>query len=531
MIKEEDKGKESVYIYRNLDGKEVYRKVKLKYEDSSKSFWFEIKDKTEWRKPKVGEQYKKIPYNLDKFKEHKSVIVCEGEKDADTVESLSLGYLATSTPCGKGSWNDNLTKYFKGKKEITFLYDVGNEEGAKRHAAKIQAIFPKICIYIAKVPLKKREADITDYLNQVTGLKLKRIYFAEIIQKAEKLDEREKAISQESLGKKFSARELLETELPPEQLWISKGLLPERGYMIVAGHAKQGKTILCLQMSLSLISGHPFLDEFPIQKKARILYLFAENTTYGLKEILKKQLEGAERESWLISPEDLERFRFEDSKGLMLNTKAGHEELIKLVKDNDANIVFIDPIGLFVSADILRLDVVTKLINNLNLIAANTSCTWILIHHYRKPQEKGEEESVHKILGSSAWGNYCTSFLGLERAHKQRSMNFKRLHFLLRREESPEPMNLVRHPGTLLYRAIDTSEFYHISSVTVKDIVDILKQYEKGVSYTVITSEASTKFGVTKTRIQELLKEAQDLRLAYKEKGKFGRWFASEKTV
>ena len=544
IVKKSTKGKakewkeqeiERSHIYRDHDGKPIHEKIKYKKNPEGEKWAIKHWSESRWKFGKGDHEF--IPYNLDRFKDYKIVIVCEGERDCDSVNALSLELLATSAPTGKGNWPNSITKYFKRFKKIIFLYDVAlNEKGERifperKHAAKLQDAFPEMKIFIAICPGKRNESDITDYLDPLDEPEKNQKRLMKIVKDADQLEKGEKTKSREPLGKKFSARELLETDLPPEQLWIGKGLLPEQGYMIVAGHAKQGKTILCLQMSLSLVSCHAFLDEFPIQKKARVLYLFAENTTYGLKEILKKQLEGAKRKGWFILPEDLERFQFEDSKGLMLNTKTGQEGLLKLVEDNKPDIVFVDPVGLFVSSDILRLDVVTKLINNLNLIAARTGCTWILIHHYRKPQEKGEEESVHKILGSSAWGNYCESFLGLERAHKQRSMNFKRLHFLLRREEAPEAMTLVRNPETLLYTAEDASEFYHISSATAEDVVEILKHYKNGAPYTVITSEAATRFGVTKTRIQELLNEARDLGLAYKEKGKFGKWCVGKKTM
>jgi len=153
------------YAYKNLEGKEAYRKVKQEYEDGSKNFWIELKDKNEWRKPRKNEQYEKFPYHVHRFKDFDKLIICEGEKDADTVNALNTTLLATSAPFGKSNWVDCLTIYFQGKQKI-LLYDIGSEEEAKKVAIKLKRAFPKDDIYIAKVPLKEREADITDYLNQ-----------------------------------------------------------------------------------------------------------------------------------------------------------------------------------------------------------------------------------------------------------------------------------------------------------------------------------------------------------------------------
>ena len=215
-IKEKGKGKKSVYVYKDIYGKEVYRKAKLKYEDGSKSFWFEINDKTGWRKPKVGEQYKKIPYNLDRFKDHQSVIICEGEKDADTVNKLGLGLLATSAPTGKSSWPDSLTKYFKPFKKAFFFYDVGSEEYVKKHAAKLQVAFPNMEIFIAKVPLKKREADISDYLEKQND---KQMAFLDIQKHAVRLELRKE--QEEKAGPILISLDSIDP-VPVQWLWDNR---------------------------------------------------------------------------------------------------------------------------------------------------------------------------------------------------------------------------------------------------------------------------------------------------------------------
>lgn len=160
------------YIYWNLEGSSAYRKARGSDKNGHKPFWFEHIEKGKWVKGKGDHEL--IPYNLPESKRYKKAIICEGEKDAETikriVKELGLDSWVTSGPNGKSAWPDSLIKYFKGFEEVTFLYDVGAEEDAKRHAAKLEAVYPDMNIYIAKIPLIEEGADITDYLKQAREL-------------------------------------------------------------------------------------------------------------------------------------------------------------------------------------------------------------------------------------------------------------------------------------------------------------------------------------------------------------------------
>jgi len=152
------------YFYKDAEGNEACKKVKLKNYEEDKRFWIEVKTDKGWKKSEGD--FNPIPYRLDEFKSHEKVLVVEGEKDSDTVNSLKANIFATSPPTGKGNWDDRLTPFFRHFKEVIFMYDVGAEENAREHAAKLQNAYPDMDIYVAKVPLKEEKKDITDYLGQ-----------------------------------------------------------------------------------------------------------------------------------------------------------------------------------------------------------------------------------------------------------------------------------------------------------------------------------------------------------------------------
>lgn len=281
-IKEKNRGKKSFYVYRDISGKEVYRKVKLKYEDGSKSFWFEIKDKTEWRKPEENELYEKIPYNLDRFKDHKSVIICEGEKDAETVNKLGLGLLATSAPTGKSSWPDSLTKYFKPFKKAFFFYDVGSEEYVKKHAAKLQVAFPNMEIFIAKIPLKKREADISDYLGKQND---KQMAFLDIQKHAVRLELRKE--QEEKPGPILISLDSIDPE-PVQWLWHNR--FPLGKLSLIVGDPGVGKSFLLIYLTAYVTTGKSWPDIGMPIIKGSVIILTAED---GLADTIRIRADAA----------------------------------------------------------------------------------------------------------------------------------------------------------------------------------------------------------------------------------------------
>lgn len=331
----------------------------------------------------------------------------------------------------------------------------------------------------------------------------------------------------ELISKSLTLGELLEKDLPQEDYIIENGILPNNGYLLLAGLTKEGKTILSLQIAFNLISGTPFLNRYQIKKKNKVLYLFAENTLNGLKNILKKQKTGLENNGIGLNMIE-DNLILQEAKGLIIDTKENEDQLEKLIEYHKPKVVILDPISLFTSKDLNKLERVTHLIRKLNDIAKRQDCTWILIHHYRKPQRDDIDESIYKVVGSSGFANYCESFIGIQRAHRQRSSNYKKIDIVLRREESPEPIYLFRNSKTLLYE-LATKEEVSQSGVKMGDIIDILKnEFGKKATFTDIVKKGEERLGVSKTRIKDLLLAAEKEGLVVKGEGKFGKWSIKE---
>jgi biotin operon repressor len=329
----------------------------------------------------------------------------------------------------------------------------------------------------------------------------------------------------------INIKDLMESDIKPDKMLVGGGLIPEIiGFALIGGLAKEGKTLLSLQLGLNLISGTNFLEDFKVNRKCKILYIYRENTKSGLNEIIKKQISGLKKTGIDIKLNDLENFYTYYGKDIVLDIKYPRlENLKKAVKIVKPDIIFLDPIGQFIGFDINKAE---NIKNFKDLLEDICGCFWVLIHHYTKPRllAKGESDipPIYKLLGSSYLANACETFLGLEPEGERYSKDYKRIYFTIRREREPIPMHLKRDSNSLIYEVVDSISLI-TGRITKEDIARVLKHSFKGkASYTDLANLCSDQFGVKEERVAKLMKELKESGIIDKEKGKRGYWYIKE---
>jgi len=323
-------------------------------------------------------------------------------------------------------------------------------------------------------------------------------------------------------------KELLESDIKPLEMIIGGGLIPKvEGYALIGGLAKEGKTLLCLQLGLSLISGTNFLEDFKIDRKRKILYIYRENTKQGIKAIIEKQIKGFNNLNIKIDREDLKNFFTYYGRDITLNLKnplLGN--LRRDIKIINPDIIFLDPIGQFIGFDINKAENIKRF---RDLLMEICPCFWVLIHHYTKPRllAKGENDiaPIYRLLGSSYLANTCESFIGLEKEGDRYSNEYKRIYFVTRSEREPIPLHLKRDSGSLIYEVIDSVSM-SMGKIFKDDIVNVLEKSFRGkASYTDLAGLCADQFGVKEERIALLLRELKESGIVAKEEGKRGAWY------
>lgn len=331
----------------------------------------------------------------------------------------------------------------------------------------------------------------------------------------------------------ITARELLETSLPKEEYLIGEGLLPKHGYTMLVGKAKEGKTMLALSMILCLAAGVPFLTKkgdgagFPVPEPKKTLFLLRENTDQTVQTFLTRQKEGLEEQWEKDLTKSLDLIRCFRPKATYLDIKTGLRELRSLLDEYRADLVVMDPLSRFLTSDMNKMETAIRVANAIDELGEEFGCAFLLLHHFRKEGkgDEAQEDAFERITGSAGWRNSYVSCLALERRHKGRSRNIKRLSFEFRGHEPMDPITVERDPETLLFEQITEEEAFEGTS-SVGGLVEILEEFKEGARYCLISEVASEKFGVTKRRITELLKKGVEEGLIAKEKGKEGKYYA-----
>jgi len=325
--------------------------------------------------------------------------------------------------------------------------------------------------------------------------------------------------------KLVNVKELLDSDIKPEPMIIGRGLIPDTGgFVLIGGKAKEGKTLLALQLGLSLVSGEHFLEEFPVIKKSKVVYVYHENTLPGLNTIIKRQLKGLDIN---IKKGDLANFHLRNGREFLFTLKnPTSPELGKELNIIKPDVVFLDPLSQFLAFDINKAEKVKKFIDNLRSIR---DCVWVLIHHERKPARllKGEKDidPIYLLLGSSYLANACESSMGLVQEGENYSSDYKKIYFKLRRENIPLPLHLKRDPIYLNYEVIDSVSVLR-GKISKEDIIEVLKNSLQGrASFKDIAESCSRNFGVSEERVAKVMRMAKEAGVIAKEEGKRGAWY------
>jgi len=468
-------------------------------------------------------------YPQDQLK-NGEVLLCEGEWDA--LCAVSHGIPAITSTAGVQTWRVEWSHKFRGKMiNICFDCQDVSRKAAERRAEQLLPFASKV--RIIDLRLKDKE-DITNWFVKYGRTAEDLLNLIKSTPEYEKLTLKQKRAKEKAIklaSASFTDKSLLEEKPPANKYWIGNGVLPRGGFVLLGGGPKQGKTIVYIQFAKHLSSGRKIFDRFPVPEKAKVLYIFnkSENSKADLYEILEKQTEKFE-----FKLEDSLPIIFEGLSGMFINQEDNRLTMSYLLKIHDPDVIFLDPLALFYTLDINKLENITKFSAFLAEITHKEEASWFLIHHTRKPgkdehRSNDDSEFIHELIGSTGLVAYAQTIMILER-NLSRPRPYKIFKCLTRHATPPSPIHLYFDEERLTMDLLSKADLAK-GGTTVEDVLSVLKELGGEASYTPLTSEARDRLGVTKQRILELLKDAQEQGLVKKKGGKYGKWTLIEKKV
>jgi hypothetical protein len=186
--------------------------------------------------------------------------------------------------------------------------------------------------------------------------------------------------------------------------WLCKG-----GSMLIVGQSGTGKSSLMMQAAVHWCLGRDFFGIKPA-KPLRAVVLQAENDAGDISEALQDVIAGAylDSDEKATLREHLAIFRDTVSTGTAFTAA-----LRQLVIDQQADIVFVDPLLSFAGIDVSDQEQASKFLrHDLAPILLETGAVLVAMHHTGKPKAASDKEGhtvadlAYAGLGSSEFTNW-----------------------------------------------------------------------------------------------------------------------------
>ena len=275
----------------------AYKTIKTVGVDGKKTFRQARYDNGQWIMGLNGETppLYRLPDVLQAINDGYLIVICEGEKDADTFNNQEdAGFMfATTAPMGAGKWREQHTQQLAGARGIIIIHD--NDEPGINHAIKTrdQLTNADHTVYIWTPATGK---DLTDHIN--AGLTIDDLIDADQRIKEETQRRREQRIQQlteEEIEKQTArneakrhitdtnaanryqlpqSRNLTEELQTPDETtpFIIDGLWPQGANISLTASYKAGKTSTINNIIKTLADNQPLFGHYNCQHQGNIAY-------------------------------------------------------------------------------------------------------------------------------------------------------------------------------------------------------------------------------------------------------------------
>jgi hypothetical protein len=394
---------EATYEYRDAFGKLLFEKLRY----PGKRFV--------QRKPAAngrGHEYtlgdiEKPLYRLPEVLVANHVVICEGEKDVETVRNLNLSkreknwFLAATTNFdGAGKWRDEYSVFLVGK-VVVILPD--NDDTGRQHAEQVaQSVYRHTQqVRIVTLPGLAEHGDVTDWMNAGHSV--------------EELLEQIRLTTQwrpHEAGEPKTLRPIGEFSNRAEEdiNWLVDGILERGANGVIVAEPKVGKSWLAADLAICLALGVDFLGR-KVPRAVKVAFVSREDnpslTRWRLCALFRAKRGG-----------DPEAYK----TNLWINTR---EQSKQLLLDNDEQLAELMADLRIVQPEFLILDVLNTLhrkdendntemrsvFERLDGIQREIGCAIGICHHYNKT---GSGSMTMRMRGSSAIAGWCEWMIGLE---------------------------------------------------------------------------------------------------------------------
>ncbi len=364
----------AAYDYRNESGELLYQAVRFEPKDFRQrkpdgvGGW-------EWKLNGVPRKLYRLPEIL-KSNPAKTVLIVEGERDADNL--AQLGLVATTNVGGAGKWRDEYSETLRGRK-VVILPD--NDEPGRKHARQVAHSLQGIAesIKVVELPGLPEKGDATDWLALGNGIKELR----ELVDAT--------AVFEPVVAPKASSNGSLKivrmADVTPEEVaWLWRPYIALGKLTLLEGDPGIGKSWITATLACAVSRGRglPGIGAF---EPGNVLMLTAED---GLGDTLRPRLDAVDA--------DLSRI-FALNEPLIFD-EVGLLRLEAAIIEYSPRLLTVDPLFAFTGGkvDIHRANECRTITARLALIAEKHGCAIVAIRHLGK--SRGMGHALNAGIGS-----------------------------------------------------------------------------------------------------------------------------------
>jgi hypothetical protein len=340
---------------------------------------------------------RRVLYRLPEVGKAKSIIIVEGERDADTASSMDL--IGTCNPGGAGKWRTEYSEALRGK-DVAIIADA--DAPGLKHARDVVRSLVGIAHEVKLIEALPAAKDLTEWF-QRGGTKDALL----------SLIERTPVLTSEGVAKWFPAKNgdqfalrplaelLAKPDTPVEYIW--DGRLVAGTVSLLVSKPKVGKSTFARNLCLAVSRGEPFLGLETQQGEC--IYLALE-------------------ERWEEIRNDFAAMGADGTEQILIHAAAAPAEgmfaLVKLVRERKPRLVVIDPLFRIARIKDERAYAETyAALGPLIDVARETGTHLMLLHHSGKGMKA---DAIDAPLGSTALGGAVYTLVVLKRGENYRTI-------------------------------------------------------------------------------------------------------------
>jgi hypothetical protein len=281
--------------------------------------------------------------------------------------------------------------------------------------------------------------------------------------------------------------------------------------LLITGSTGIGKSLMALELCLSLAIDRPFLDQYEIADPQRVLLIQSEiglRTFRGRLSRMTHDWSGARAEALrdrLFTPRQNESPQLAGAIADRWGQPTPFMHTLRaMIEEIEPSVVFFDPLSTYHGANSenenadmrRRLDSLSALANEYNL-------TLVLIHHHSKSPHEG----LNKSRGATAITDWASAVLTLTKRNSRREEGRQLIRAKwtkVRSFASPEPLTLEMVEGAT-FRIVDA----RLADVSTEDVVGVIEGAGGSITGRGNLVEAiRQRFEVGRDRAERILSDA-----------------------